>query len=421
MLGVDAAGAHGAERLHAVVVPDLDVLRERKAVNVQELVRFELEGVSIHLPAHKRVLTFDVSMEPLARTTTGKLKRPAIRQLAAELARRRSPAAQADAATDDADLAPHLRRLLATVRELVPGHAVRADSNFELDLGLDSMERVELLASLEAKFGVQVPEALAQTAFTVRDLASAFEQAGTGGGGGRDWGALLSQPHRSDALTAILRPRPLAEHVYFALARLVVRAVGRPRVSGLEHLPQGACIVSPNHQSFIDPFLVGPSLPFPLFRRIFSVGAAEYFQTPLMRWVAAQLNVVPVDPDAHLLPAMQTAAEGLRHGLVLLLFPEGERSSDGRVKVFKKGAAILATHLEVPIVPVAIRGAFEIWPRNRPLAWSRLLWRGARPEVRFGPPLRAEPGETYDQLTARLRDAVEQLWLAGHGGDAANR
>ena len=71
VLGIESADAHASERLHAVVVPDRDVLRERRVVNTQELVRFELEGISVKVPPHKRVLTFDVSMEPLPRTTTG--------------------------------------------------------------------------------------------------------------------------------------------------------------------------------------------------------------------------------------------------------------------------------------------------------------------------------------------------------------
>ena len=70
---------------------------------------------------------------------------------------------------------------------------------------------------------------------------------------------------------------------------------------------------------------------------------------------------------------MQAGAYGLRRRRILVLFPEGERSIDGTVKHFKKGAAILSHQLQVPIAPVAITGLFEIWPRNRQLAWRRLL------------------------------------------------
>ncbi|MEQ1898049.1 MAG: AMP-binding protein [Vicinamibacterales bacterium] len=414
VLGVESAGAHSAERLHAVVVPDLDVLRERHVVNTQELVRFELEGISVNLPSHKRVLSFDVSMEPLPRTTTGKLKRREIHRLVRELEQKRAEAGPVDEVADASPVEPHVAMLIEAVREHVTGVTVRADSNCELDLGLDSMERVELLASLEQRFGVRVPEDVAQSAFTVADLAEAFRNVGHDSGqSGLNWGKLLLEGQATPELAAILRPRRVAAVVFFAIARLITLTVLRQKVTGLQRLPrEGAFIVSPNHQSYLDPFLVWPVLPFDVFRRVFAVGAAEYFQSPFMKWVAAKLNVVPVDPDANLLPGMQAAAQGLRRGRVLMLFPEGERSIDGGVKKFKKGAAILACHLGVPIVPVSITGAHEIWPRNRPLNWGRVLsWRD-RPVIQFGEPIRAREGEDEEALTERIRSDVERMWLA---------
>jgi 1-acyl-sn-glycerol-3-phosphate acyltransferase len=81
------------------------------------------------------------------------------------------------------------------------------------------------------------------------------------------------------------------------------------------------------------------------------------------------VNLVPVDPDSALVSAMKAGAFGLSHGRVLLLFPEGERSIDGTVKRFKKGAPILAAHVGVPIVPVALKGIWEMWPRTKPIDW----------------------------------------------------
>ena len=96
------------------------------------------------------------------------------------------------------------------------------------------------------------------------------------------------------------------------------------------------------------------SLPYRLARQMFFVGASEYFETSVTRWLARQVNLVPVDPDAALVSAMQAGAAGLREGRILVLFPEGERAIDGTVRNFKKGAAILGHHLDVPLVPVAL-------------------------------------------------------------------
>ena len=135
------------------------------------------------------------------------------------------------------------------------------------------------------------------------------------------------------------------------------------------------------------------------------------FETPLTRWVARTINLVPVDADSNLVPAMQAGAFGLSHGKVLVLFPEGERSIDGTVKRFKKGAPILAQHLHVPIVPVAIKGVYELWPRNRACNWRLLLpWSGHRVSVEFGEPLLFPEGEDYAAAALRLRQRVDEMW-----------
>jgi long-chain acyl-CoA synthetase len=170
-------------------------------------------------------------------------------------------------------------------------------------------------------------------------------------------------------------------------------------------------VICPNHQSFIDPFILAGVLPYDILKQMFVVGATQYFETPGRRRLARLINCVPVDPDANLVPAMKAGAFGLAHGKILLLFPEGERSIDGTVKAFRKGAPILSSHLGVPLVPVAIKGAYEVWPRNRPIDWSKAgPVSGHRVKVAVGAPIRLAEGESYAAGAERLRAAVETLW-----------
>jgi long-chain acyl-CoA synthetase len=432
VLGLARPGEPAAERLHAVIVPNDETLRERGTVNVRDLLRFELETLSVQLPAHKRILSYDISLEPLPRTTTGKLKRP-------EIERRATERAASAARTDDRPLAESEREWLAQ-----PGHAaalqavvarldrsvrrrpaLRPDANLELDLGLDSMERVELLTHLELRAGTQVSPAVRATIFTVRQLVDAVEAApradasaitrGADANGPADdaWDALLALPADPELEANLRRPKPLRAAAFFIglrLSRIGARLLLRFKATGLEHVPtQGPFLLCPNHQTSIDPLFLVAVLPYRTIRQFYAVGAAEYFQTPFSAWLARAINVVPVDPDANLINAMQAGATGLRMGKVLVLFPEGERSIDGEIKPFRRGAAILSAQMQAPIVPIALDGLYELWPRGWRFQWKQLLpWRSRPVTIRIGPPMRVTRG-AYHAGTTALQQTVAGL------------
>ena len=427
VLGLARPGEPAAERLYAVIVPDEQVLRERKVANVGDIIRFDVEGASVHLPHHKHVLGSEIWMEALPRTSTGKIKRFEVeRRVRDAEARKQAPGGPV---LDEADRAWLAREDLAPILDLVrqaarPGSTVAPDANLELDLGLDSMERVELLTALEQRMSADIPEEELQRLYTVRQLAESLlaHACGVSGEPTASWASLLAtDPAREASFREWLEPHVLVPGLVFCalkMVRLVLRPGVKVTLEGAERFPaRGPFLISPNHQSFLDPFFLISMLPYRIARQLFFVGAAEYFETPLTRWLARQVNLVPVDPDAALVSAMQAGAAGLREGRILVLFPEGERAIDGSVRHFKKGAAILSQHLGVPIVPVALRGVYEIWPRNRALNWRALLpGAGTKVRLQVGPPIVPDTAQNGDQahkrLTADLRDAVTAMFDA---------
>jgi 1-acyl-sn-glycerol-3-phosphate acyltransferase len=127
--------------------------------------------------------------------------------------------------------------------------------------------------------------------------------------------------------------------------------------------------------------------------------------------------VIPVDMDKYLVRALQASARILRDGKILCVFPEAERSADGRVRPFRKGAGILVRELRVPVLPAHITGSFEAWPRGQSLPRLHPL------RVRFGPVVPAATllegdgppgGDDAETVVRRLRDRVVTL---GAGGD----
>jgi long-chain acyl-CoA synthetase len=418
----------GEGRLHAVVVPNFDVLKQRKIVNAKAVIRFDIESLSARLPSTKRIGSYEIWQEGLPRTSTRKLKRFEIEK--------RVRANQAEGRSGDAEVAPEkplsvedaawleqpdVQRALKIMREAarIKPQSIRPGDNLELDLGLDSMQRVELLVALEQELGGSLEESRLSEIYTVRELVDAVRESVAGGKVSAPrtqfagWKALLQEESVDPDFLALLRPRPVADtfrYVASRLAQIIARDRCHLRVTGLENLPaHGPFIICSNHQSYLDPLILSSVLPWQVFCAGFAVGTSEIFGRGFMRALAQWLRVVVVDPDANLIPAMRAGASGLRHGRVLVLYPEGERSIDGEPKIFKKGAAILSIHLQVPIVPVAIEGFHEVWPRGRRFQKFAPL------HMTFGnaiyPPPEADASEeAYEELIGELKERVVGMW-----------
>jgi 1-acyl-sn-glycerol-3-phosphate acyltransferase len=213
----------------------------------------------------------------------------------------------------------------------------------------------------------------------------------------------------------------MVEGFWYLVSR-ILQLIFRDRfhltVSGLENLPKtGTYILSSNHQSYLDPVALAAILPRDVFVNCFAVGTSEIFGAGIMRKLARAVRVVVVDPDANLLPAMRAGAYGLSHGRNLILYPEGERSIDGTPRTFKKGAAILSVHMQVPIVPIAIDGFHDAWPRGKRFQKFTPLKMVIGDPI-YPPPASEASEEAYSALISRVKDRVVEMWKVLRGEES---
>lgn len=409
VIGISDEGEQraGAEKLAAVVVPDFEYLRQAKISNSKEAIRHELDNLGRELPEYQRVRDYIIRAEPLPRTATRKIKRFALKK-EIENGGGESELSESKAweltSQDNAMLATGAAKtVLAAIRQNAKdADTIHPKMNLEIDLGLDSLARAEVFAALEQAFSAEFDGGQAAQALTVENVIDLVKAT--------PLGAKMEQDHATRDLAlnpdlnwskivrnadddfpevrAILRDRVFFSAFAWSVYRifnLFCRVFMRLEVKGLDALKkmERPFLICPNHQSFLDPFVVCSNYPFEFFRHTFHVGASEFFANRPMAFLAKLLNVVPVDPDTQLMKAMKAGAVGLRHGKILNIYPEGERAFDGELHQFKKGAAILATELELPIVPIAVDGLYKVWPRG---SWRI---RPAKVKIRIGKPFYA--------------------------------
>jgi 1-acyl-sn-glycerol-3-phosphate acyltransferase len=190
-------------------------------------------------------------------------------------------------------------------------------------------------------------------------------------------------------------------------ARSLIEVFAALEVDGWETIPEGACLFASNHQSMVDPPLIGSCLP----REISFVARRTLFDNPIFGFIIRACNSIPLDRGQADVGAIRAALAALAAGRGLLIFPEGTRSADGVIAEAKAGAGLLACKSGVPVVPIHIRGARDVLPRGAlfPLG-------AARVRVRFGRPLAPaeyDPGrlhpERFMEASRRILEAIKAL------------
>ena len=162
------------------------------------------------------------------------------------------------------------------------------------------------------------------------------------------------------------------------LLRIFFRLFNRWEVTGREHVPPtGGVLLIANHTSYSDPPIVGSACPRP----VHFMAKAELFDRPLLGAFIRRAHAFPVRRGAADRTALRRAVRLLREGKVLLLFPEGTRSPDGRLQELEQGAAFIALSGNAVVVPVGLVGADRLLSRGSPIL------RPAKLHVRFGPPV----------------------------------
>jgi long-chain acyl-CoA synthetase len=303
--------------------------------------------------------------------------------------------------------------LEALLARYARGRPVTAETTLD-ELGLSSLERVELMVALEDTFQTRLDEARFTAAGRVGELKQLVE-------GGATAGEVHEEPlefpswNRTSAV-GLVRRLSLGTWI-LPLGRLFAHA----RVDGLQHLAQleGPVVFAANHQSHMDVPVILAALPGRWRARVAPAMAKEFFRAHFFpaehswrQWFTNTLNyyLAAFFFNAFPLPQREAGArQTLRYigdlasdGWSVLIFPEGVRSTTGDIKPFRPGIGMIASRLEVPVVPVRLDGVDQILTTG-----SRII-RPGRVRIAFGAPLRLT-GEDFASLANSVERAVRAL------------
>jgi long-chain acyl-CoA synthetase len=331
--------------------------------------------------------------EEFPRTHTLKVKKGVVLDILRGVAPA-SPAAIPGAASGPASAGRGLRHIIAEVAGL-PEAGVNDDMTLGVEMGLDSLMRVELLSIIEEELGAYLDEMQVSADTTVHQLQAMVEEHGG-----------THEPQRFPSWGMSWWCRPLRG----TIQRTVIFPLGfwlyRLRVSGQEHLDglKGPVLFAANHHLGLDNGLFITAIPTQWRRRLGIAAAAELWRNPLWAVVNPLLgNGFPFAREGSVRASLDNLGRILDSGWSVLIYPEGALTMGGPMKPFKSGTGLIAVEGAVPVVPLRLH------LRNHGTPGSFPFLRRGQVEIRFGKPIFFTNGVSYLEATAAIEGAVRDL------------
>jgi len=386
--GVMVAGK-GYDEVHAFIVAS--------DYGVREIIEARLREIGTTLPAHMRITSIHF-VDEIPKTSLQKPKRYLLRKAAEEEVSR--AANMDDAGRTQLTVEEELVRIIA---QTVGWETSRIQLDFGLytDLGLDSLQSIELAIALEERFGFPVDKSFSRGT-TVLDVLSLIEN---------------REGVIPDVVDLSLYPRSKNFRDYFVFRQIsnLARFVYSIRFVNESVLPEDSgYILCANHVSNFDYLWLAAKFNRKRFEKFCCMAKKELFEKGgISRTLSKICGMIPVDRVNFHSDTMKCCENKLREKWGLLIHPEGTRSADGELGEFKKGAAVLAIESGVPIIPAYIHGAYDIFPNHikLPRLFNFRRMKKYAVKVFYGNPI-VPSGQNADELIAQVKEAIQQLKLA---------
>lgn len=350
------------DHLVAIIYPNFEVMEQRKIANIKEALKWEIiDKYNVTAPKYRKILDIKIVKEELPKTKLGKLRRFMLKDLligddAVVSEEKEVPKEKIKSqssvlnTTEYVEIKKYLEKLHDT--------DVTPESYLEIDLGLDSLDIVELIAFIEKTFGVDIHEEDFSKIKTVEQLCVYVkEKGGDYREGEINWQKIFDEPIECE-----MPKSATATKVIKLMTAPIFSTYFKLKKEGQENISRGPVIYAGNHQSFLDAFALNQILPNSVIENTYYLAISIYFQSFFKKKLAEHGNILVIDINKNLKETLKIMAKVLKEGKNIVIFPEGARTRDGELQEFKKAFAILSKELNVPVVPFGIKGAYDKMP-----------------------------------------------------------
>ena len=331
--------------LHAAIRPEMTAVRQSSLDDMDALIKSEVERFNAEQPQYKRIKQYHIMSEELPKTRLGKVQR----FLLPHLIDKPKTHTEQESLEGKSEVYKMLKAFVEDETKTIANE----NDHFEIDLSMDSLSKVSLLAYIENTFGINMNEEQMENLNTLAKLTDYIEKnEHTFNTTNITWKDILATK-----VDVKLEKPGITQWCTYTFTKILFSICYRFRFKGSKKLPNSPCIIVANHRCAIDGFLITYNFSRKENKDIFFFAKEKHWRTKIAQFFARKNNIILMDINKNVRQSLQEMCAVLKKGKNIVIFPEGTRSRDNKMKKFKETFAILSKELNVPIIPVAIAGS----------------------------------------------------------------
>jgi len=379
------------KQLHATIVPNYSELSKNDIKEpAKEFLTKVIPDFNKEQSSYKRIMQYTILSEDIPRTRLGKIQRFKLSELVDK------PQTDKEVEADpDSEEYKVVKSFLETQVDM----DIHPNSHIEFDLALDSLGKLGLLEFINKTFGIEIDE---QKLLNFPNINKMVEFISDNKLRHKvenlNWSEILKEKVKLK-----LPKAGFTNTLVMGSLRKTCKAYFKVKSKGTNNIPDGPCIIAPNHTSYFDVVFVSSILKRKTLKSTYFYAKKKHVNNFFMKFLARKNNVIVMDINNDLKESIQKLAEVLKQGNKIMIFPEGTRSKSGKLGDFKQTFAILSKELNVPVIPVAINGAFEALPVGK-----RMPKLKAPVHVDFLQPVYPNSESNYNVLCTTVKNRIQE-------------
>ena len=379
------------DALHAAVRPNMVAVRQIDLEEMDSLIKEEVARFNAEQPQYKRIKQYHILSEELPKTRLGKVQRFLLPHLVDK--------PKTEVTQESLEGKSEVYKMLKAFVEEETKKVANENDHFEIDLSMDSLSKVSLLAYIENTFGINLNEEQMENLTTLAKLTDYIEN----NEHSFNTTTITWKDILATKVDVKLEKPGLTQWFTYTLSKIVFSICYRLRVRGNKKLPNSPCIIVANHRSALDGMLITYNFSRKENKNTFFFAKEKHWRSKIAQFFARKNNVILMDINKNVRQSLQEMCAVLKKGKNIVIFPEGTRSKDNTMKKFKETFAILSKELNIPVVPVAIEGSESACYGNSafPKLWKKI-------DIEILDPVMPSEEQSVESLRDKVASLIEK-------------